>query len=103
MDILFVHPNSSKKVYQDLSKDFSAIEPPIWAAMLSKYVADKGFDVQLLDCEALRISSEQAAQTILDRVGLGKADRLDVNHKVEGGIFVLPAKEEVVINAEAQN
>jgi hypothetical protein len=44
----------------------------------------------------------QAAQTILDRVGLAKADRLDVNHKVEGGIFVLPAKEEVIINAEAQ-
>jgi hypothetical protein len=42
----------------------------------------------------------QAAQTILDRVGLGKADKLDVNHKVEGGIFVLPAKEEVVINVE---
>lgn len=42
----------------------------------------------------------QAAQTILDRVGLGKADKLDVSHKVEGGIFVLPAKEEVVINVE---
>ena len=45
----------------------------------------------------------QAAQSILDRVGLAKADRLDVNHKVEGGIFLLPAKEEVVIIAEAQN
>ena len=44
----------------------------------------------------------QAAQTILDRVGLAKADRLDVNHKVEGGIFLLPAKEEkIIINAEA--
>ena len=43
----------------------------------------------------------QAAQTILDRVGLAKADRLDVNHKVEGGIFLLPAKETVIINAEA--
>ena len=42
----------------------------------------------------------QAAQTILDRTGLGKADKLDVSHKVEGGIFVLPAKEEVVINVE---
>ena len=45
----------------------------------------------------------QAAQTILDRTGLGKQERMDVNHKVEGGIFLLPAKEEVVINAEAQN
>ena len=39
----------------------------------------------------------QAAQTILDRTGLGKTDRLDINHKVEGGLFILPAKEEVVI------
>ena len=66
LDILFVHPNASRKIYQDLSKDFSAIEPPIWAAMLCKYVADKGFGADILDCEALRISSDQAAQTILD-------------------------------------
>ena len=32
----------------------------------------------------------QAAQTILDRVGLGKHDRVDVNHNVNGGIFILP-------------
>ena len=28
----------------------------------------------------------QAAQTILDRIGLGKKDQLDVSHKVEGGM-----------------
>tara|TARA_R110000787_G_scaffold101696_5_gene207303 strand:+ start:741 stop:1130 length:390 start_codon:yes stop_codon:yes gene_type:complete len=39
----------------------------------------------------------QAAQTILDRIGLGKTDRLDVSHTVQGGVFILPAKEEVVI------
>ena len=43
----------------------------------------------------------QAAQTILDRIGLGKADKLDVSHKVEGGIFLLPAKEEVIIDVKA--
>lgn len=41
----------------------------------------------------------QAAQTILDRIGLGKADRLDVSHEVRGGIFILPAKEELIIEA----
>ena len=34
----------------------------------------------------------QAAQTILDRVGLGKQDRVEVNHNVKGGIFILPEK-----------
>ena len=44
----------------------------------------------------------QAAQTILDRIGLGKKDTLDINHKVEGGLFILPAKEEIIINAKSE-
>ena len=38
----------------------------------------------------------QAAQTILDRIGLGKTDRVDVNHTSSGGIFILPSKGEVI-------
>ena len=34
----------------------------------------------------------QAAQTILDRTGLGKQERLDVNNNMKGGLFILPAK-----------
>jgi phage terminase small subunit len=43
----------------------------------------------------------QAAQTILDRTGLGKQERLDVQHKITGGLFILPAKEEIIINGNA--
>jgi hypothetical protein len=39
----------------------------------------------------------QAAQTILDRVGLGKTERLDVTVNTAGGLFILPAKQETVI------
>ena len=42
----------------------------------------------------------QAAQTILDRVGLGKHDRVEVNHNVNGGIFILPEKETINLRAE---
>ena len=38
----------------------------------------------------------QAAQTILDRTGLGKTDRVDVNHTASSGIFILPSKGEVI-------
>ena len=44
----------------------------------------------------------QAAQTILDRIGLGKAERIDVNHKVDdsnqGSLFILPAKTPVTVD-----
>ena len=42
----------------------------------------------------------QAAQTLLDRVGLGKTDKLDVNLQNTNGLFILPAKQEVVIEAQ---
>ena len=42
----------------------------------------------------------QAAQTILDRIGLGKTERLNVNHKVSGGIFILPEKDINIFDAE---
>ena len=42
----------------------------------------------------------QAAQQILDRVGLGKTERLDVNVNSGGGLFVIPAKKEVIIDGE---
>lgn len=44
----------------------------------------------------------QAAQQILDRVGLSKTEKLSVDHTVQGGIFILPTKEAVVIDAERE-
>ena len=47
----------------------------------------------------------QAAQAILDRVGVVKKERLDINHNVGGGVFILPAKMEknvTVIELEAK-
>ena len=42
-----------------------------------------------------------AAQTLLDRVGVSKVDKIDVNHNVNsGGIFLMPDKAPVVIEAE---
>lgn len=42
----------------------------------------------------------QAAQTLLDRVGIAKTDKLDVNLQNSNGLFILPAKQEVVIEGQ---
>ena len=65
--ILFVHPNASKKIYQGLSTSLSAIEPPIWAALLANHVRAKGYhDVSILDCEAENLSPEEVANKVED-------------------------------------
>ena len=42
----------------------------------------------------------QAAQTILDRVGIAKKERLDINHNVTNSIFILPEKRTIDLNVE---
>jgi len=64
LDVLFVHPNASKKIYQDLSKDFSAVEPPIWAALLANHVRAKGYSAAILDCEAEHLTAEESAKKV---------------------------------------
>ena len=42
-----------------------------------------------------------AAQSLLDRVGIVKENKLQIDHNVTGGIFVMPAKEEIIIDVES--
>ena len=44
----------------------------------------------------------QAAQTLLDRVGVAKRDKLDVTHTSASGIFLLPEKTKL-IDGEAED
>src|SRR5690348_6954196 len=64
LDVLFVNADSSAQAYQDLSKDYSAIETPTWCLLLAQSCRAKGFGVAILDCGAERLSETQAAQRI---------------------------------------
>tara|TARA_R110000803_G_scaffold53543_1_gene109830 strand:- start:97 stop:525 length:429 start_codon:yes stop_codon:yes gene_type:complete len=79
---------SLKQEIVDLASDVLAREAPLAAFKLVEVLqSDKPLpqaNVKL-----------QAAQTILDRVGLGKKERLEVNHNVSGGIFILPEKHTI--------
>lgn len=66
IDILFVHPNASDVIYQDLSKKAAAIEPPIWAAMLANHVRKKNKNPEILDCEAESLNYNLSAKKILE-------------------------------------
>ncbi len=64
LDVLFVNADSSAQAYQELSKDFSAIEPPTWALLLAQSCRAKGFGVAILDCGAERLGEADAARRI---------------------------------------
>ena len=59
--------------------------------------AFKLVDIMNTDKPVPQIANKlQAATSILDRVGVVKKERVDVNHNVTGGVFILPAKTEEI-------
>jgi len=68
LDVLFVNPGVLKKrVYQGLSKDYSAVEPPFYAALTAGFIRGKGFGVDLLDCSAENLTPEESADEIVGK------------------------------------
>lgn len=64
LDVLFVTADSSLSAYQELSRTFSAIEPPTWALLLAASCRAQGFGVAILDCTAEQLSIDAAARRI---------------------------------------
>lgn len=64
-DLLLINVGGSKKrVYQELSKDYSAIEPPFWAALTSGFIKKEGFTTGLIDANAENLTFEETAKEI---------------------------------------
>lgn len=81
---------SLKNEIIDLATDILANSAP--------QAALKMVDIMNTDMPIPQVANKlQAAQTILDRVGVVKKERVEVDHKTNGGVFILPAKKEVTV------
>jgi radical SAM superfamily enzyme YgiQ (UPF0313 family) len=64
-DLLLINVGGSKKrVYQELSKDYSAIEPPFWAALTAGFIRKNGFSVDIIDANSENLTYEETASRI---------------------------------------
>ena len=64
MEILFVNPGNSSKIYQGLSRNLSAIEPPTWALLLAEATRSKGYETGILDVNAENLDLDSAYRKI---------------------------------------
>ncbi len=65
IDVLFITANNAKGIYQNLSTDFSAIEPPTWSLLLAESCRSQGFKVDILDCNAEKLDNEKSLERII--------------------------------------
>ena len=64
LDVLFINPGNASEIYQDLAKDYSAIETPTWALLLAESCRSIGHKVAILDINAERIKNSEAIERI---------------------------------------
>jgi len=64
IDVVFVHPGSQSSIYQDLSKEHSAIETPTWSLLLAQSVRSVGFSASILDLGAERMGIEDSVKRL---------------------------------------
>jgi anaerobic magnesium-protoporphyrin IX monomethyl ester cyclase len=64
MDIVLINPGDRKNVFQDLARDFAAIEPPFLVAVLAAYLRNKGFKVSVIDANAENITPEETTARV---------------------------------------
>ncbi len=63
-DVLFIAPGNSKGVYQGLSNDYSAIEPPTWALLLAESCRSQNYKVDLIDVNAEQLNKEEVLKRV---------------------------------------
>ena len=62
-DLILINPRAGTEIYGSLG-DLVAKEPPLWCRLIAGYVRDRGFTVEIIDCDALEMSPLEAAITI---------------------------------------
>lgn len=64
-DLLLINAGGTrKKIYQDLSKVFSGMEPPSWVALTAGFVRRNGYSVDILDANVLGLDSKETAERV---------------------------------------
>lgn len=66
LDLVLVNPGSRAQVYGKLGSSLAAIEPPLWAALITAFVRRHGYSVRIIDAEAENFSPEYAAGKVAE-------------------------------------
>ena len=67
VDLLLINPGARDGIYQELGRELTAIEPPLWCRLIAGYVRDRGFSVAIIDSEAEGWGPETLAREVARR------------------------------------
>src|ERR1700730_15103236 len=67
IDLLLINPHGRDSLYQELGRELTAVEPPLWCRLIGGYVRDRGYAVEIIDAEAEGWGPRSVALRALER------------------------------------
>lgn len=67
LDVLFINPGNPEEIYQGLASRYSAIETPTWGLLLAQSCRLVGYNVEILDVSAEKLTLEQAVSRVKEK------------------------------------
>ena len=65
IDVLFIHPGDQKRIYQNLSKEFTAVATPVWTSLLANQARNKDYSAAIYDVNVQRWDKDTAKELAL--------------------------------------
>lgn len=101
LDLLIINPGGRKETYQGLSSQLTAIEPPIWAGLMTTFLLKKGHNVSILDCNALGLSDSDSAKEIT-KLNSKSVAIVVYGHNPSASTQTMPAARSLIKELRAQ-
>ena len=64
IDLVLINPGDRKQIFQGLSLEMAAVEPPFWITVIAAYLRNNGYNVRIIDSNGENISPEETAQKV---------------------------------------
>ena len=66
VDLVLVNPGNRTEIYQSLGSELAAIQPPVWVGLLTTFIRNRGYSVEVLDADAESLTPDQAADRVIE-------------------------------------
>ena len=65
-DVLLINPGDRKMTFQELGKDFAAIETPYWVVSIASFLRNNKFSVEVIDSDVENYTPEETAKKVIE-------------------------------------
>ena len=101
-DVLFINPGNHQRVYQDLSKEYTAVSTPAWTLLLANYIREKKYTTVIYDVN-VEGWDENTAKEVITKYNPLLIVMMVYGHQPSASTQTMPAAGRIATDIKKEN